>query len=62
MPIWLRRFTFQEINDFYEKEKQELEKAYGKEQLSAESQPNMLSKNNQVKLPDFVSKVKRTKK
>ena len=50
------------MNDFYEKEKQEIDKAYGKEQLSADSQTSMLPKNNQVKLPDFVSKVKRGKK
>jgi len=27
MPIWLRKFTFKEIKDFYEEEKKEYEKA-----------------------------------
>lgn len=28
MPIWLRNFTFHKIKDWYEKEKEEAEKAY----------------------------------
>lgn len=27
MPIWLRNFTFQKINEFYEKEAEEMKKA-----------------------------------
>ena len=27
MPIWLRQFTFNKINDFYKKEAEEYEKA-----------------------------------
>ncbi len=30
MPIWLRKFTFQEIKDHYNEEKKEYEKAQGK--------------------------------
>ena len=30
MPIWLRRFTFQKISDFYEEEAKEAKKASGK--------------------------------
>lgn len=30
MPIWLRKFTFHEINNFYEKEAKEMEKAQSK--------------------------------
>jgi hypothetical protein len=26
MPIWLRKFTFEKIKEFYEKEKEEYEK------------------------------------
>ena len=37
LPIWLRRFTFQNINEFYEKEKAEMEKASGKSKLSNDS-------------------------
>ena len=27
MPVWLRRFTFSELDNFYTKQKQEIEKA-----------------------------------
>jgi hypothetical protein len=27
MPIWLRNFTFQKMNEFYEKEAEEIKKA-----------------------------------
>ena len=30
MPIWLRKFTFQKINEFYEKEAEAHAKASGK--------------------------------
>jgi len=33
MPIWLRNFTFQKINEWYEKEKEAQEKASGKNKL-----------------------------
>jgi len=38
MPIWLRRFTFNNINEFYEKEQEEYNKALGKsETITANS-------------------------
>ena len=30
MPIWLRKFTFNEINEFYKKHSEEMEKAQNK--------------------------------
>ena len=30
MPIWLRKYTFKEISDFYDREKKEYEKSQGK--------------------------------
>ena len=30
MPIWLRKFTYKEIVDFYEEEKKQMAKARGK--------------------------------
>lgn len=33
LPIWLRRFTFQKINEFYEKEAEDMKKAQGKSKL-----------------------------
>lgn len=63
MPIWLRKFTFNEINDFYEKEKAEYEKSVGKEQLTADSNmAEVAKKTSKINPPDFVSKVKRPKK
>jgi hypothetical protein len=35
MPIWLRRFTFEKIKEFYEKEREE-----------AEKQQNMMNNKN----------------
>ena len=37
LPIWLRRFTFQNISEFYEKEKAEMEKASGKSKITNDS-------------------------
>ena len=63
MPIWLRKFTFNEINEFYIKEKEEFEKSLGKEQLTANSNmPEMAKTLPKITPPDFVSKVKRPKK
>lgn len=36
MPIWLRRFTFNSMNEFYEKEREEYDKASGKGELLTE--------------------------
>tara|TARA_R100001163_G_C5064274_1_gene201811 strand:- start:827 stop:1012 length:186 start_codon:yes stop_codon:yes gene_type:complete len=30
MPIWLRKFTYKEIVDFYDEEKKQMAKAHGK--------------------------------
>lgn len=63
MPIWLRRFTFNEINDFYIKEKEEYDKSLGKEQITAKSNlPEIAQRTAKITPPDFVSKVKRPKK
>jgi hypothetical protein len=50
MPIWLRNFTFNKINDFYIKQSEEYEKA------SSNKQKVELPK---VKVPDFVSKARK---
>ena len=63
MPIWLRKMTFNEINDFYVKEREEFEKSMGREKLTADSDmPAMAKKLPKITPPDFVSKVKRPKK
>ena len=43
MPLWLRKFTFEKIKEFYEKEKEEMEKRT--KQTSNES-PSKLSRPN----------------
>lgn len=63
MPIWLRKFVYREIYDFYEKEKAEYEKSVrGREQITANTDESTLNKiNNSMKkteIPDFVSKIK----
>jgi len=60
MPIWLRRFTHKSISDFYAKEKEEYEKHSGKKKID----PNNPIKENlpNVNVPDFVSKLKSSKK
>ena len=35
MPTWLRHYTFQEIKEYYEKEKEEMEKAKGGQALTS---------------------------
>lgn len=39
MPIWLRRFTFNSMNEFYEKEQEEYRKASGKGELVTNKTP-----------------------
>ena len=50
MPIWLRRFTFNTINEFYQKEKEEYDKATSKGELVTANKP--LAKPN---IPDFAN-------
>jgi len=47
MPIWLRRFTFEKIKEFYDKERERVEK-----------QNNLLKNNsgNEVNRPNIASK------
>ena len=46
MPIWLRRFTWQKINEHYKEERQETEKA-NKQIKSAQSK---------IKIPNYRAK------
>lgn len=63
MPIWLRRFTFQEIKTFYEREKEEYDKATGKGQTL--KTPDQLMKSVAEKTPEqkptYTSKVTKRK-
>ena len=63
MPIWLRNYTYNLINEFYENEKREIEKQRGRETLTANSKiPNSTKNLAKVNVPDFVSSVKKPKK
>jgi hypothetical protein len=58
MPIWLRKFTHNEIHLFYQKEKEEIQKSYGKEEITAQTDPNKIRQMAKAEVPNFVSKVK----
>lgn len=67
MPIWLRRYTFNEIKLFYDKEKEEYERASGHNTITASTNPNQIINNapansQKVNVPSFVSKVKSSSK
>ncbi len=51
MPIWLRRFTFNSINEFYQKEKEEYDKVTNKGELVTANKP--LPKPNIPQLQDI---------
>ena len=50
MPIWLRKYTFNIINEFYQKEQEEYKKASGQGELVTANRP--LTKQ---KMPDSVN-------
>ena len=54
MPLWLRKFTFEKIKEFYEKEKNEMEKR--NKQVSNDP-PNKLARPNIT--PDYSYKAPR---
>lgn len=53
MPIWLRKFTFQKMNEFYEKEKEEINKASGKSKLG-----NSTPRGPAIRQPSYTSKAR----
>jgi hypothetical protein len=62
MPIWLRKFTHNSINDFYIKEKENYDKATGKNKIDPNNPIKNMKDMPKVNLPDFVSKIKSAKK
>lgn len=54
MPIWLRNFTFQKMNEFYEKEKAEMDKAKGKSKMN-----NSGPKGPAIKTPSYTAKARK---
>lgn len=51
MPIWLRKFTFSKLQEFYEKRNKEMEKAAGKSTLSTN-----LPKGPNIRKPSYTTK------
>ena len=41
MPVWLRNYTYRKIAEHYEKEKEEMDKARGKQKSSTPRGPNI---------------------
>jgi len=53
MPIWLRNFTFQKINEFYEKEAEANKKA------SKGTTPSSMPKGPNIKKPSYSTKARK---
>lgn len=57
MPIWLRKFTFQSIDEFYTKQQEEQQAQLEKMQGVQKASPQ-----NSVQIPDAVKKASYTTK
>ena len=59
MPIWLRRFTFGVIKEFYDNEREEYEKASGNSQImkNADQLAKQAKQEKALQQPTYVSKV-----
>jgi hypothetical protein len=62
MPIWLRRYTHNRINEYYITEKEEFDKHMNKNQITENTKLSDLPKNlPKVNVPSYVSTVKKGK-
>lgn len=57
MPVWLRKYTFKSIQEFYEKQAEAQEEA-----MNAAKGVQKASPQNSVQIPDAVKKVSYTTK
>jgi hypothetical protein len=57
MPIWLRKYTFNEIKNYYEEQK---DAAEGKQ--NSGGRQTIIGSDGKVKVPELLQKVKNTKK
>ena len=55
MPIWLRRFTYNQLQSFYDKENEEIKKAQSKSTSNGTTNIDMANPNK-VNVPDFIKK------
>lgn len=51
MPIWLRKYTFTRLQEYYRKQNEELEKAKGKSTLKGS-----LPKGPNIRKPSYTTK------
>ncbi len=58
MPIWLRRFTFNEILNHYDEET----KAYNKSSSSNSSTKTVIDQEGKIKQPEFLKNAKPSRK
>lgn len=56
MPIWLRKFTFNNMNEHYKKEQEEYDKAQGKSQMVTANKP-LAKPSIPDQKPTYTSKV-----
>ena len=54
MPVWLRRFTFEKIKEFYEKEREEAEKQQNS--MKNKTKPGISQPDIASKQPTYVAK------
>lgn len=58
MPLWLRKFTYNQISDFYSKEKQAIQKASSPEKSN---QKTLISPDGKINTPEFLKASKQYK-
>jgi hypothetical protein len=55
MPIWLRKFTFNQLQTHFDKQNEEIKKAQSK--IKSKDTTNIdMANTNKVNVPDFVKK------
>lgn len=52
MPVWLRKFTFAKIKDFYDKESKSIKKAQNNSSNSVE----VINSDGKIRSPQFLNK------
>ena len=57
MPIWLRKFTFHEINEFYKKENESVNSSTGNSK-----QTKLINEDGKVNTPEFLKASEQYKK
>ena len=56
MPIWLRRFTFQQMNNYYEEEKSSTQQS-----SKTPGTKTVIGADGKIKAPEYLSKAKNAK-